>query len=171
MSNHCRGKKTTKKRKMHLSWASPTFLPAWWWMTALVLSVCACLSIAVVQSDQGQAPTEKGPVPQLMSSIIQMESLLSVHRAVVRTLLSQAALTDAPLPHVDALSVYQLLKCMWENKAPWKCWCHSLTVQLAQHHAGDHTVEKLCYLYLSIGNTSEDFVALDRQRSQMKGVS
>lgn len=87
-------------------------------MTALVLSVCACLSIAVVHSDQGQAPTEKGPVPQLMSSIIQMESLLSVHRAVVRTLLSQAALADAPLPHVDALSVYQLLKCMWENKAP-----------------------------------------------------
>lgn len=52
---------------------------------------CVCLSIAAVQSDQGQAPTEKGPVPQLMSSIIQMESLLSVHCAVVRTLLSPAA--------------------------------------------------------------------------------
>lgn len=52
---------------------------------------CVCLSIAAVQSDQGQAPTEKGPVPQLMSSIIQMESLLSVHCAVIRTLLSQAA--------------------------------------------------------------------------------
>lgn len=77
-----------------------------------------CLSIAVVQSDQGQAATEKGPVLQLMSSIIQMESLLSVHCAVVCTLLSQAALPDAPLPHFDALSAYHLLKCMWENKAP-----------------------------------------------------
>lgn len=44
-----------------------------------------CLSIVAVQSDQGQAPTEKGPVPQLMSSIIQMESLLSVHCAVLCT--------------------------------------------------------------------------------------
>lgn len=78
---------------------------------------CVCLSIVAVQSDQGQAPTEKGPVPQLMSSIIQMESLLSVHCAVVRTLLSKAASPDAPLPHVDTSPVYLLLKCMWENKA------------------------------------------------------
>lgn len=80
---------------------------------------CVCLSIAAVQSDQGQAPTEKGPVLQLMSSIIQMESLLSVRCAVVRTLLSQAASPDAPFPfHFDALSVYRRLKCMWENKTP-----------------------------------------------------
>lgn len=74
---------------------------------------CVCLSIAAVQSDQGQAPMEKGPVPQLMSSIIQMESLLSAHSAVVRTLLSHPLLS-----HFDAPSVYHLLKCMWENSTP-----------------------------------------------------
>ena len=67
---------------------------------------CVCLSIAAVQSDQGQAPTEKGPVPQLMSSIIQMESLLSVHCAVVRTLLSPHA------PHFDVLSPFEMH--MWK---------------------------------------------------------
>lgn len=48
-------------------------------------SVCLC--IAVVQSDQRQAATEEGPVPRLMSSIIQMESLLLVCCAAGSTLL------------------------------------------------------------------------------------
>lgn len=72
--------------------ASYLFSRQRWWMTGPVSSVC--LSFAVVQSDQGQAPTEKGPVPKLMSSIIQMGSLLSVRCAVVWTPQSQAA--DAP---------------------------------------------------------------------------
>lgn len=75
------------------------FLSAQWWMTGPVSSVC--LSFAAVQSDQGRAPTEKGPVPKLMSSIIQMESLLSVQCAVVWTLLSQTT-SDAPSPCVPA---------------------------------------------------------------------
>lgn len=74
------------------------FLSAQWWMTGPVSSVC--LSFAAVQSDQGRAPTEKGPVPKLMSSIIQMESLLSVQCAVVWTLLSLTS--DAPSPCVPA---------------------------------------------------------------------
>lgn len=47
---------------------------------------CVGLTIAVLQSDQRQAATEQGPVPQLMSGLIQMESLLSVHRAVTGSL-------------------------------------------------------------------------------------
>lgn len=77
--------------------------------------------VFVCRSSAKWPGTEKGPVPRLMSSIIQMESLLSVHRAVVCTLLSQEALPDAPLPRFDASSVYRFLKCMRENKAPWNC--------------------------------------------------
>lgn len=95
-----------KNRKTHLSWAS-SYLSLSAVMDDNLGVECVCLSIAAVQSDQGQAPTEKGPVPQLMSSIIQMESLLSVHSAVVCTLLQAAS--------PDALSVYRLLKCMWGN--------------------------------------------------------
>lgn len=114
MSNHCRGNK--KQKDAFVLGGSYLSLSAV--MDDNLGVECVCLSIAAVQSDQGQAPTEKGPVPQLMSSIIQMESLLSVHCALVHTLLSQAASSDAPLPHFDALSLYRLLKCIWENKAP-----------------------------------------------------
>lgn len=98
MSNHCGGNKKQKDAFVfggsHLSLSAV--------MDDNLGVECVCLYIAAVQSDQGQAPTEKGPVPQLMSSIIQMESLLSVHSAVVHILLSQTALPDAPLPHFDA---------------------------------------------------------------------
>lgn len=97
MSNHCRGNKKQKDAFVlggsHLSLSAV--------MDDNLGVECVCLYIAAMQSDQGQAPTEKGPVPQLMSSIIQMESLLSVHCAVVH-ILSQTALPDAPLPHFDA---------------------------------------------------------------------
>lgn len=110
-SNHCGGNK--KQKDAFVLGSSYLSLSAV--MDDNLGVECVCLSIAAVQSDQGQAPTEKGPVLQLMSSIIQMESLLSVHCAVVRTLLSQAASPDAPFPHFDALSIYRLFKCMWEN--------------------------------------------------------
>lgn len=77
-----------------------------------------CLSIAAVRSDQGQAPTEKGPVPKLMSSIIQMESLLSVHCAVVRTLLSRAASPDAPFQIQFDAEFIAYRKAGGENKTP-----------------------------------------------------
>lgn len=116
MSNHCRGNKNQKDAFV----LGSSYLSLSAVMDDNLGVECVCLSIAAVQSDQGQAPTEKGPVPQLMSSIIQMESLLSVHCAVVRTLLSQAASPDAALPHFDALSVYRLLKCMWGEKGTLK---------------------------------------------------
>jgi len=72
---------------------------------------CVCLSIALAQSDQRQAATEKSPVPQLMSSIIQMESLLSVHCAAVNSLLSQAALLDIILFFYD-LSLLAIEICL-----------------------------------------------------------
>lgn len=83
-----------------------------------------CVSIAAVQSDQGQAPTEKGPVLTLMSSIIQMDSLLSVRCAVVGTLLSQTASPDAQsLFSFVALSLHRLQNSMWgENKTTPYCW-------------------------------------------------
>lgn len=87
MSNHCRGNK--KHREAFV--LGSVYLSLSVVMDDNLGVECVCLSIAAVQSDQGQAPTEKGPVPQLMSSIIQMESLLSVHCAVVHTRLSQAA--------------------------------------------------------------------------------
>lgn len=79
MSNHCGGNKKQKDTfvlgSLYLSLSAV--------MDDNLGDECVCLSIAALQSDQGQAPTEKGPVPQLMSSIIQIESLLSVHCAVV----------------------------------------------------------------------------------------
>ena len=118
---------------------------------------CVCLSIVAVQSDQGQAPTEKGPVPQLMSSIIQMESLLSRHCAVVHTLLSQAVSPHALLPHFDALPVYCLLKCMWENKAPWSCWLFRFRLLLCMYHpAGDHLKVITCLIFSSSKNNKRN---------------
>lgn len=86
MYNHGRW---NERRKKIDTFVFVPFLWAQWWMTGPVSSVC--LSFAAVQSDQGRAPTEKGPVPKLMSNIIQMESLLSVRCAVVWTLLSQTS--------------------------------------------------------------------------------
>lgn len=101
-SNHCRGNK--KENDAFVLGTSYLSLAAV--MDDNLGVECVCLSIAVLQSDQGQAPTEEGPVPQLMSSIIQMQSLLSVHCALVHTVLSQAALPNATLSHFDALSVH-----------------------------------------------------------------
>lgn len=64
------------------------------------------LSIAVPHTDQGQTATEKGPVPELMSSIIQMGSLLSLLCATVHPVLSQAALRDTQHPYFNAISFH-----------------------------------------------------------------
>lgn len=90
-----------KNRKTYLSWAGSHLS-----LTSVMddnLGVeCLCLSIAAVQSDQGQAPQEKGPVPKLMSSIIQTGSVLSVHSSLVYILLSPAASSTEQLPLYDA---------------------------------------------------------------------
>lgn len=121
MSNHCRWNKR-KKNQIDTFVLGSSYLSLSAVMDNNLSVECVCLSIAAVQSDQGQAPTEKGPVPKLMSSIIQMESLLSVHCAVVCTLLSQAASPDAPSPfHFDA-EFFAYWNACEKNKTPWNYW-------------------------------------------------
>lgn len=116
MSNHCRGNKKEKEAFVF----DASYLSLSTVMDDNLGVECVCLSIAAVQSDQGQAPTEKGPVPQLMSSIIQMESLLSVRSALVRTHCCHRQ--DRPVHRFLILMLYQFTLSPISLSLEWNAW-------------------------------------------------